>query len=107
MIGWCSIFLPPFWKKTIQYGLPTNIISRVVAFITLPVFFMAIATANGYKPEVSTVRNQPEASSISVSPTPVRTELPKPLSEASPTSKKIGNSIPILGVLVSQSVHKV
>jgi hypothetical protein len=81
MIGWCSIFLPPFWKKTIQYGLPTNIISRVVAFITLPVLFMAMATANGYKPEVSTVKTQPEASSISVSPTPVKTEPPNPLSE--------------------------
>jgi hypothetical protein len=81
MIGWCLIFLPPFWKNTIKYGLPTNIISRVVAFITLPIFFMKMATANGYKPEVSTVKTQPEASSISVSPTPVKTEPPNPLSE--------------------------
>jgi hypothetical protein len=29
MIGWCLIFLPPFWKKTIQYGLPKNIISAL------------------------------------------------------------------------------
>jgi hypothetical protein len=81
MIGWCLIFLPPFWKNTIKYGLPTNIIFRVVAFITLPIFFMTIATAIGYKPEVSTVKTQPEESSTGVSPPLVRTELPKPLSE--------------------------
>jgi hypothetical protein len=68
LIGWCLIFLPPLWHRTIKHGLPVNIVVRAVAFFTLPAIFVAMATANGYKPEVSTVKTQPEASSISVSP---------------------------------------
>jgi hypothetical protein len=95
LIGWCLIFLPPLWLRTIKHGLPINIVVRVVAFFTLPAIFVAIATANGYKPEVSTVKTQPEASSISVSPTPVRTETPKPLSERV-TPKPATSSIAVL-----------
>jgi hypothetical protein len=107
LIGWCLIFLPPLWRRTIKYGLPVNIVVRVGAFFTLPVMFMTIATANGYRPEVSTVKTQPEASSISVSPTPVRTEPPNPLSErvtpkpatssiaVDPTSTKVESPNPL------------
>ena len=48
LIGWCLIFLPPLWLRTIKHGLPVNIVVRVVAFFTLPLIFAAIATANGH-----------------------------------------------------------
>jgi hypothetical protein len=94
LIGWCLIFLPPLWHRTIKHGLPVNIVVRAVAFFTLPLIFASMATAIEHKPEVSTVKTQPEASSTSVSPTPVRTELPRPLSERV-TSKPAANSITV------------
>jgi hypothetical protein len=62
--GWGLIFLPPFWDKTIKYGLPVNIITRIVSFILLPFVSMSIAISNGYQPttvsvsEVSTKAKQ-------------------------------------------------
>jgi hypothetical protein len=65
MIGWCLIFLPPLWKKTIKYGLSINFISRVIAFVTIPVLFTIIAIENGYKSsEVSTVKTLPEIKKV-------------------------------------------
>jgi hypothetical protein len=54
LIGWCLIFLPPLWHRTIKHGLPVNIVARAVAFFTLPLLFVAMATAIGYhSPQVA------------------------------------------------------
>jgi hypothetical protein len=99
-LGWSLLFLPPLWNKTIKYGLPVNIVFRVVAFITLPVIFSSIAIANGYKgSEVSTVTMQPTTSPTVVSPSPSKIESPKPSRESAipqPSTSSIAVSPPKL-----------
>jgi hypothetical protein len=70
LLGWSLIFLPPLWRKTIKYGFRVNILTRIISFIFLPVFFMSLATANGYQPTtVAEVRPQ-NPSNKTVSPSP-------------------------------------
>jgi hypothetical protein len=84
--GWALLFLPPLWSKTIQYGLPVNIVFRVAALITLPLIFTSIAMANGYKgAEVSTVTMQPTASPSNTLASPISTVSPSPVKIVSPS----------------------
>jgi hypothetical protein len=68
--GWGLIFLPPLWDKTIKYGLPTNIISRLIAFVVLPIIFSVLAIAGGYQPEKVASVNSSSAPKTNPSPQP-------------------------------------
>jgi hypothetical protein len=74
-VGWALIFCPPLWKKTIKYNLPKNIGIRVVAFFLLPIIFAIMSMIGGY---------QPESNTVSVSSSPIETEVSEPLSKNIP-----------------------
>lgn len=80
-VGWALIFSPPLWKKTVEYGLLKNIGIRVVAFFLFPIIFTMMAMVSGY---------QPESSVVNISPSPIKTEVPKLLPKN--TSSQIATS---------------
>jgi hypothetical protein len=90
LIGWCLIFLPPLWHRTIKHGLPVNIVVRVMAFFTLPVIFMAIATANGYHSPPVADRSTilPKKKLDSQTKPPALASVKKPDKEPAPAAKQ-------------------
>jgi CBS domain-containing protein len=86
LIGWCLIFLPPLWRRTIKYGLPVNIVVRVVAFFTLPVIFVAMATANEYHspPVADSSQKKPDKEPATASKQPVKEVTPKAIEKVTP-----------------------
>lgn len=71
--GWSLIFMPPLWKKTIEYGLTVNIISRVLALVLLPLTFSLISVATDYQSPKKTVVETKSDSIISTKPSEVNT----------------------------------